>query len=475
MTDTAPAGFEGLGLPSAQIENLTSLGYSRMTDVQALALPPALAGQDLIAQAHTGSGKTAAFGIALLTRLTPRDFGTQALVLCPTRELSTQVATQLRKLARYLPNIKVAVLCGGQAIGPQIGSLAHGAHVVVGTPGRLRDHLEKETLVLERCNTVVLDEADRMLDMGFADDIAFILGQTPETRQTLLFSATYPDNIASLAAQYLRAPTRVEAAPPSAAPAIRQRFFRCDGEGDDTTRANACAQLLQHFAPTSCVVFCNTRQSTVETAAALEAIGYVAMALHGEMEQRERDQVLIQFRNGSCQILVATDVAARGLDVEELPLVVNAELPRDPDVYTHRIGRTGRAGLDGLAVSLFFDREFARVERLALSDTADIAPLAGLQAGQPLPGAPRQTLCIAGGRKQKIRAGDILGALTAEQRLASSAIGRIDILEFTSFVAIDIACVAQALEQLETRRIKGQKFKVRRLHTIASRRRAQAS
>jgi len=466
--------FLSLNLPPAQIENLAALKYSQMTPIQALALPAALAGKDLIAQARTGSGKTAAFGIALLCKLNPRDFGTQALIMCPTRELCTQVATEIRRLARYLPNVKVAVLCGGQALGPQIASLSHGAHIVVGTPGRVKDHVLKQTLKLERVMTLVLDEADRMLDMGFSEDIEEIIAETPAQRQTLLFSATFPSHIKSLSAQYQNDAQRIEVESLAEDTTIAQHYYLCGTKDDGTMRSAALLKLLRFYAPQSCVVFCNTRQTTIELAQRLSDAGLVAMALHGEMEQRERDQVLIQFRNGSCQILVATDVAARGLDIEQLPMVINAELPRDLEVYTHRIGRTGRAGNEGLALSLFFENERFRVN--ALQDREDNVGSVKLSVIDSLPNknnitesSSRQTIHIAGGRKNKIRPGDILGTLTAEGGVPGSAIGRIDILDFASFVAIDISQIADAIAQLESRKIKGQKFKVRRLHTIATR------
>ena len=469
-----PVSFISLNLPPAQIENLKALQYSQMTPIQAKALPAALAGQDLIAQARTGSGKTAAFGIALLCKLNPRDFGTQALIMCPTRELCTQVATEIRRLARYLPNVKVAVLCGGQALGPQIASLAHGAHIVVGTPGRLKDHVNKQTLKLERVSTLVLDEADRMLDMGFSEDIEEIIGQTSPDRQTLLFSATFPDNIETLSAQYQKDALHIAVESVAAETTIAQHYYLCGTKEEGHQRSDALLKLLQYFAPQSCVVFCNTRQSTIEMAQHLSDAGIVAMALQGEMEQRERDQVLIQFRNGSCQVLVATDVAARGLDIEQLPMVINAELPRDLEVYTHRIGRTGRAGNEGLALSLYFENERFRVEALQKREdnvgSVTHANIDSLPAQNNLAtSATKQTIHIAGGRKNKIRPGDILGALTADGGIPGSAIGRIDILDFASFVAIDISDIAQAIAQLESRKIKGQKFKVRRLHTIATR------
>lgn len=459
--------FTTLNLPPAQIDNLTAMGYTHMTEVQAQALPVALDNKDLIAQAKTGSGKTAAFAIALLCKINPRNFGTQALVMCPTRELSTQVATEIRLLARYLPNIKVVVLCGGQSIGLQIGSLEHGAHIIVGTPGRLKDHLEKKTLDLTQVNTLVLDEADRMLDMGFADDLTAIIDYTPASRQTLLFSATFPHDIENLSAQYQRSAQRITVESSHSAAVIAQHFYSCGAKEEGEARQAAVLRLLQHFQPQSCVIFCNTRESVRNTTHTLNMAGMSARALHGELEQRDRDQVLIQFRNQSCQILVATDVAARGLDIEQLPMVINAELPRDLEVYTHRIGRTGRAGNTGMALSVFFESERFRVDALKARDEArgaDIKPLALVPKNQDKPAPPqRQTICIAGGRKNKIRPGDVLGALTAEDGIAGTAIGRIDIMDHASYVAVDTAVVKDALRQLEARTIKGQKFKVRRL------------
>ncbi len=460
-------GFSTLPLPPAQLQNLTDMGYLHMTPVQALSLPMALQGKDLIAQAKTGSGKTAAFGIALLERLNPRDFGTQALILCPTRELCTQVATEIRKLARYLPNIKVVVLCGGQPLGPQIASLEHGAHIIVATPGRLRDHLEKQTLSIARVNTLVLDEADRMLDMGFSEDIGFIIGNTPPSRQTLLFSATFPADIVAMSAQYQRSAEQLSVETQHSETTIAQQFYCVGSTDNEERRVAAVLTLLRHFQPAACVVFCNTRQGSVDVARFLSQRGVPALPLHGELEQRERDQVLIQFRNGSAPVLVATDVAARGLDIEELPLVINADLPRDLDVYTHRIGRTGRAGLSGIAASLFFENERFRVDALRERDAhtagAPIQAIGMARESARSAVTKKQTLDIGGGRKNKLRPGDILGALTAENGIPATAIGRIDILEHASYVAIDAEWVQKAMQQLETRRIKAQKFKIRRL------------
>jgi ATP-independent RNA helicase DbpA len=454
--------FSEVNLPPAQLSNLDSLGYKTMTAIQAEALPLALAGKDLIAQAKTGSGKTAAFGLPLLTNLNPRDFGTQALVLCPTRELATQVATEIRRLARYQQNIKVVVLCGGQSIGPQIGSLEHGAHVVVGTPGRIKDHLRKKTLSLERATTVVLDEADRMLEMGFVDDMVSILEQTPDQRQTLLFSATYPDDILSLSSRFQRSPVRVSVESIHSKLQINQQFYICSKQ----RRLEGLLKLLAHYQAQSAVVFCNTKQLVREVCEYLSQHGVSTAALHGDLDQRDRDQVLVQFKQQSTSILVATDVAARGLDIDDLPAVINFELPRDADTYVHRIGRTGRAGKEGLALSLFADSERYKLDLIGSYTDQDIAfeAVETLPANdKPLPRPAFVTLCIAGGRRDKVRPGDILGALTGAGGIEGKAVGKIDVLQYAAYVAIEPKSSAQALNCLVNGKIKGRKFKVRKL------------
>lgn len=454
--------FSSLNLSPEQLRNLDDLGYREMTAIQAQALPLALAGKDLIAQAKTGSGKTAAFGLPLLTRLNPRNFGTQALILCPTRELATQVASEIRRLARYQQNIKVVTLCGGQSIGPQIGSLEHGAHIVVGTPGRIGDHLRKNTLDISSIDTLVLDEADRMLEMGFADAIESIVKHTPSERQTLLFSATYPDDIDKLSARFQKSPQRVTVADQHSAVAIAQHFFICS----KARRLDALVRLLTHYAPPAALVFCNTKQLTREVCQHLNDAGLHAAALHGDMEQRDRDQVLVQFRHGSVTVLVATDVAARGLDIDDLPAVVNFELPRNAEVYVHRIGRTGRAGKNGIAVSLFADSE--RYKLQGIGDYLDGEP--EFEAVENLPPAKGSlpppafvTLCLAGGRKDKIRPGDILGALTGEAGMQAQQVGKITVMDFAAYVAIESGAAEQALDRLSNGKIKGRKVKVRRL------------
>lgn len=460
--DVTDCSFSSLPLAAAQLDNLSSLGYRRMTAIQAAALPLALAGVDLVAQAKTGSGKTATFALPLLARLNPRDFGTQALILCPTRELASQVAAEIRRLARYQQNIKVVTLCGGQAIGPQIGSLEHGAHVVVGTPGRIRDHLRKNTLSLARVGCLVLDEADRMLEMGFVEDIEQIVRQTPDDRQTLFFSATFPDDIQAMSSRFQRSPRQVAVEAQHQSLQIDQRFYLCRQQD----RLEGLTKLLAHFHPEAAVVFCNTKQLVREVCACLEQQGSNGAALHGDMEQRDRDQVLVQFRQRSCRVLVATDVAARGLDIDDLPAVINFELPRSPEIYVHRIGRTGRAGKDGLALSLFTEEEQHRLAAIAelqqrkLSFEA-IGTIARSQSGMAPPAFV--TLCIAGGRRDKVRPGDVLGALTGEAGIAADAVGRIDVMDKLTYVAIERGLVDTALDRLLNGKIKGRKFKVRKL------------
>lgn len=454
--------FASLDLPAALIETLEQLGYQSMTPIQAAALPEILAGHDLIAQSRTGSGKTAAFGIGLLAPINPAFFGCQALVLAPTRELAGQVASSLRTLARGLPNIKIISLCGGTPFGPQVASLEQGAHIVVGTPGRVLDHLQRGTLSLSGLNCLVLDEADRMLDMGFYDSIASIIGYASPRRQTLLFSATYPAGIDSLAARFLRAPKRVEVASETSSPSITQRFYEVTAE----QRLPAVLRLLAAERPQPCIAFCQTRQQCQELESLLNANRVSALALHGDLEQRERDQVLALFANQSCSVLVATDVAARGIDVEGVAAVINVELSPDPAVHTHRIGRSGRAGQPGLALSLVAARELGRARAIEeqLGAPLDWQPLERLPdyLDSPLL-APMRTLAIAGGRKDKVRPGDLLGALTGEAGLPADAIGKISISDFQALVAIRWDLAKTALQSLEAGKIKGRRFKVRLL------------
>ena len=456
------SSFKELGLSSSMLTNLDRLGFTEPTGIQIEALPPAMAGRDVIAMAQTGSGKTAAFGIPLIEKLRPKQFAVQALVLCPTRELADQVAKALRELARAKENVKVLTLCGGVSIGPQIGSLSHGAHIIVGTPGRVEDHLRKGTLALDQPKTLVLDEADRMLDMGFEEVMTSILSQTPSSRQTLLFSATWPAPIRTLSERFQVDPAdvRVEAADSTAT--IEELFYEIAPDQQVT----AVAGLLSRFQPTASLVFCTTKRDCDDLTAELQHLGFAASALHGDLEQKDRDGTLAKFANQSCTVLVATDVAARGLDIKGLPLVINAEPARDPEVYTHRIGRTGRAGEQGHAVTLCTPKQGHKISRLesARGRAAVWGDTSKLLAEPLRPVTPpMKTLCLAGGRKEKVRPGDVLGALTGDAGIPGSAVGKIDLFDFQCFVAVDVDWADKALARLEQGKVKGRKIRVRYL------------
>ncbi len=456
--------FSTLALGPALRQGIEALGYTRPTPVQAESLPPILAGRDVIAQAPTGSGKTAAFGLGLLHRMDMAVSRTQALVLCPTRELSDQVARQLRRLAIGIPNLKVLVLVGGTPLGPQLASLqAHDPHVVVGTPGRIQELLRKKALHLGGVRTLVLDEADRMLDMGFEEPIREIVGKVPAGRQSLLFSATFTDDIRAAARQWLREPVEIASDGVQASGAgVEERFLAVEPE----RKQGVLAGLLCERQVVSCVVFCNMRRDVDEVAGSLQHFGFSALALHGDMEQRDRDEVLVRFVNGSCNVLVASDVAARGLDIDELAVVVNYDVPSDPDIYVHRIGRTGRAGRGGEAWTLCTPRETQRVAAIEARNGAPVQWERRLPA-MPRAGAARPaamaTLRIDAGKTDKLRPGDVLGALTGDAGLPASDIGKISIHATRSYVAVKRTAARQALARLNAGRIKGRSFRVRAL------------
>jgi ATP-independent RNA helicase DbpA len=455
------AEFSSLPLKPALLENIESLGYTHLTPIQAETLPYILEGKDVIAQAKTGSGKTAAFGIGLLSRLDFSSFRVQALVICPTRELADQVCKEIRRLARFTQNIKVQSLCGGVPFGPQVGSLEHGVHVVVGTPGRLQEHLRKRSLRLSNLKVLVLDEADRMLDMGFEEVITEVISYAPTHRQTLLFSATYSDPIREISQKFQYKPVSVTIDSSHHDSVIEQRFYQIQ----KSQRINALGYLLAFHRPESTVVFCNTKRECQDIESALNNSGFSVQALHGDLDQKHRDQVLVRFANNSCSILVATDVAARGLDIKELQAVINYDLPWDPEIYVHRIGRTGRAGKKGLAFSLCAEQELNRVVAIEEYQSIpakwdEIAPfeMAYEQRFEP----PMVTLWIDGGRKDKVRPGDILGALTGATGIEGSDVGKIDVFDAHAYVAIKKNSVDKALVCLKNGKIKGRNFMVRK-------------
>lgn len=447
-------------LPAAQLDNLNELGYLSMTPVQAAALPAILEGRDVRVQAKTGSGKTAAFGLGLLQQIDAGLFQTQSLVLCPTRELADQVAGELRRLARFLPNTKILTLCGGQPFGAQRDSLQHPPHIIVATPGRLLDHLQKGTVSLDALQTLVMDEADRMLDMGFTDAINDVIRFAPPSRQTLLFSATWPEAIAAISGRVQNNPATIEIDSVDALPSIEQQFYETSRSG----KIPLLQKLLSKHQPASCVVFCNTKIDCQAVCDALEDAGQSALALHGDLEQRDRDQTLVRFANGSARVLVATDVAARGLDIKSLELVVNYELAWDPEVHVHRIGRTARAGNSGLAISLCAPEEAQRANILSemLQLKLNWMPALGSIAIAPL-AAEMATLCIDGGKKAKMRPGDVLGALTGDIGLDGADIGKIAVHPAHVYVAVRQKVANKAWKQLQGGKIKGKTCKVRLL------------
>ncbi len=457
--------FKDLSLSPAMQQNLLDLGYKQLTDIQAAALPAVLNGQDVIGQAKTGSGKTVAFGLGVIQGLDVNRFYVQTLVLCPTRELADQVARELRKLARAVPNVKILTLCGGMPFGPQVGSLEHGAHIVVGTPGRIDDHIRKGNLKLERVKTLVLDEADRMLDMGFQDTLDAIVAEIPQQRQTLLFSATYPDTIGKLADRVMQNPLMIKVASAHTQQNIDQRVYKVAGEEE---RIEALLLVLAEFKPASTVIFCNTKKETTDVANYLRQSGLAAIAINGDMEQRDRDQALVCFSNNSVSILVATDVAARGLDIDKLELVLNYHISRDPEVHVHRIGRTGRAGEKGVAVTLLAEKEAHKLPRLA--DVNGVEPewerlpdIPYVSAELAAIKAPMITLQIDGGKKQKVRPGDIVGALTGNGGVPGEAIGKINVFDMTAYVAVKREVTNLAIEKISKGKLKGRNFRVRRV------------
>ncbi len=453
--------FNTLGLPEPLLQALSALDYSTMTPVQAQSLPSLLEGKDVIAQARTGSGKTVAFGLATLARIDATQTSLQALILCPTRELADQVSKSIRALARFIPNVKLLTLCGGIALRPQLASLTHMPHIVVGTPGRVQELLDQDALSLSAIRVLVLDEADRMLDMGFLDAISALVARTPKTRQTLLFSATYPDGIRAISQHIQRAPVAVTVDHGEALAAIEQRFYEVDAK----RRFEALVRLLAVERPESALVFCNTRRDTADVAEGLIARGFSAMALHGDLDQRDRDEVLVRFTNRSSAVLVATDVAARGLDIDDLPMVVNYEVATDADAHVHRIGRTGRAGRSGIALSLVAPAEMPRMkfieERIGTVRWLPLPPANGPR-DEPLL-ASMATLVIDAGRQDKLRPGDVLGSLTGSAGLSADVVGKIAIFATRAYVAIRRDTAVLALQRLRQNKIKGRSFRVRSL------------
>lgn len=429
-----------------------------MTEIQEKALPALLEKKDVIAQAKTGSGKTVAFSIPIVHKLDVKRFRIQSIVLAPTRELANQIAIEIRKLSRHIHNVKVLTLCGGVAYRPQVSSLFHGAHIIVGTPGRILKHINEENINLNEVDTLVLDEADKMLDMGFTEDITKIINVLPKNRQSLLFSATYQENIDTLASFVTTNPINVKNENEEKT-VIEQKLY----EVESSSKTSLIPALISSNKAKSVLIFCNTKIQCDELSNNLYDLGLDVLTLHSDLEQKQRDETIIFFSNKSYPILIATDVASRGLDIDDIDLVINYDIARDLETHTHRIGRTARAGKGGLAISLynnyededkiedikqsFDDVKFERAEYI--SDDLEYKI-----------DSDYRTLFINGGKKQKVRAGDILGALTAGVGLAKDDIGKINSLDFCSYVAVKKEVVKKALDGLSNGRIKGKYFKI---------------
>jgi len=463
-----PNYFESLNVSPDTLALVKELGYEKMTPIQAESIPSLLEGRDLIGQSKTGSGKTAAFTIPILERIHVEQSAfrdVQAMILCPTRELCTQVVREVRKLGRKRIGLQVLELAGGVPVGPQARSLETGVHIVVGTPGRVLDHLTRGTLNLSALEIIVLDEADRMLDMGFQAEMDQVMSALPENRQTVLFSATFPLGIQALSERFQNNAVMVKIEQSSedieSLSTVEQTFFVVE----EKDKVECLLQLLSREKPETAIVFCNFKATTFDLTRELASLGVSVACLNGDLEQRERDLVMARFRNQSVRILVATDVAARGIDIAGLDLVVNFELSQKRDIYTHRIGRTGRAGKSGKAFSLILEREKNKVAAMANSSgSAGSEQIIDFVKGIPEVvdlEAKMQTLLILEGRKNKMRPGDILGALTGDAGgLQGEDIGKIEIHDFYAYVAVSKTVAKLALERLQNGRIKGRKVRV---------------
>jgi ATP-independent RNA helicase DbpA len=450
--------FKSVGLSQAMLDNLKSLGYLEMTPIQEKGLPFILTDRDFIGQANTGSGKTAAFALGILSKLDVAMQRPQALVLVPTRELAEQVAGEIRRLARFTSNIKVLTISGGSEERHKMKSLKQGAHIIVGTAGRIKKLLETGTLMATHIRVLVLDEADRLLEMGTIEDINSIASFTPAARQTMLFSATFPNGIKTLSASLQEDAAQVTIDSQHQTGTIKQLFFKVEEDKNE-----ALLRLLGHYNPDSCIIFCNSRETCNKVAGLLRTKKIDSLQIHSDLEQQDRTMILIKFDNKSCRILVATDLASRGLDVKDVRLIINYDLPSDHELYVHRIGRTGRAGQEGLALSLYTHDERSQLRTIAdylKTDCVikDLNELGKLKAVVMRPFM--STIYISGGRKDNIRPGDILGALTKEAGLKGDEVGKIHILEVNSYVAITHEKVERAIGCLNAKKIKGKKFKV---------------
>ncbi len=442
--------FKDTTLPIDMINSLSSLGYTNMTPIQQNSIKALLENKDMIAQAKTGSGKTVAFLTSSLLKIDSSSKNPQLIIILPTRELASQVANEARNIGKYIKDLKVLTLCGGVPLTPQVKSLEKGSNIIVGTPGRLNDHISRETIDFSDIKVMVLDEADRLLDMGFHDEVVRISNMMPNDKQTILFSATFPPKIESLVKEVCKKPVRVSG--DILTDDSIEEFAYVSGDKD-----KMLIDILSHYKPESSIIFCNTKVEVDRVDEMLYKLGFDSLAFHGDFSQYERDEIFIRFSNRSIPILVATDIASRGLDIDDVNLVVNYDLPDKPENYTLRIGRTGRLDAKGIAISIY---QIEQKDKLNF-----IAPKVIKKSFENrIKKLPIQTslvtLVIAGGKQQKVRKGDILGTLCKDLNINSSHIGNINITPKVSFVAIDKDIFIKVLKNVERIKIKGKRFKV---------------
>lgn len=455
--------FSSLPISKKLLALIEEMGFKDMTPIQAASIPILMAGKDLVGQSQTGSGKTAAFIIPILEKIKIEKSQPQALILCPTRELCDQVLRECRKFSKAYPGLLTVGLVGGQPLSQQLNALERGVHLLVGTPGRTLDFLMNRQIDVEGLRTLVLDEADRMLDEGFAEEMDAIMGRLPSERQTIFFSATFPAEIASLSEKHQKNAERVTIGEGTQSTLQIEQYLY---EAENPDKIETLMKILKAHPSQCTLVFCRTKASVKEIGERLAKMKVNSDILHGDLEQNERDRATALFRNGSVRILVATDVAARGLDIDTLELVINVDLPPNSETYVHRIGRTGRAGRKGKAVSIATAYEapyVAEIEELTgvkmIRQT--LKAEASSDLGPEFRKAPMRTLQIAGGKKVKLRPGDILGALTGQpDPFMGTDIGKINIHDYFSYVAIRYDLAEKALEKLRAQNVKGRKFKV---------------
>jgi ATP-dependent RNA helicase DeaD len=519
--------FDELELNPSILRAVEEMGFEQMSPIQASAIPAVLQGKDIVGQAQTGTGKTAAFGIPLLQKINTKERHLQAIVLCPTRELAIQVAEEVRKLANFMHGIKILPVYGGQEISKQIRSLKSGVQIIIGTPGRVMDHMRRKTIKFDQVNTIILDEADEMLNMGFREDIETILGQIPEERQTILFSATMPQPILEIARTYQKDAQIIRVVKKElTVPKIEQYYY----EVSQRNKEDVLARLLDMYNPKLCLVFCNTKKQVDELTSALQGRGYFAEGLHGDLKQQQRDRVMHSFRSGKTEILVATDVAARGIDVDDVEAVFNYDVPQDDEYYVHRIGRTGRAGREGRAFTLVVGRELYKLKDImrycktkikaqpipsindvtavkaekilekvtTLIQNEDLSKMVNLieervneedftsldiaaaflklmmgdesskaddermsdDFGDTGAEAGMVRLFVNLGKNQRVRPGDILGAIAGETGMPGKLIGSIDMYDKYTFVEVPREYASDVIQVMKTAKIKGKSINI---------------